>query len=214
MMPPAPVAVVAEEPSPAVDLPALVGLVTVPAPGRSVAVLRSGVRTRVVTLGESAFGVRLVRVAGDVATVEVAGREADLRFGSAPAAPPPPAPVAAAATPPAPGSAAPGTPQEWSRDDLQRRLAQEAPRIMAETTLLPVWNAGRVAGFTISRVPDGSILSDAGIEAGDVLTHVNGTPVDSLATLVGLWPRLQAAGTVEADLVRGGQPVHLQINLK
>jgi general secretion pathway protein C len=167
----------------------------------------------VVALGETAFGARLVRVAGDVATVEIGGRETDLRLGATsttPLALAPPEPTSV--LPAAPAAA--GAPQEWTRDDLQRRITLEAPRLLAETTLLPVWNAGRVAGFTITRVPDESLLSDAGVLAGDVLTHVNGTPIDSLATLVGLWPRLQGAGTLEADLLRGGQPVHLQINLK
>jgi len=145
----------------------------------------------------------------DGATVDVGGRESELRLqvGAATLAVAD-TPAAEPSTPPATGG------REMDRAELQRRLATEATRIVAETTLLPVWDAGRVAGFTISRVPEGTVLSEAGIEAGDVLTHVNDVPIDSLATLVGLWPRLQSATTVQADLVRGGQPLRLQIKLK
>ena len=50
---------------------------------------------------------------------------------------------------------------------------------------------GRVAGFTLTRHARRHLLSDAGLRPGDVLTEVNGVPIDSLATLIGLWPRMQ-----------------------
>jgi general secretion pathway protein C len=194
---------------PALPPPEAVGVIVASSPARSVAVLRSSGRTRVVAVGESAFGARVVAVAPGAVTVEWSGTTTELRLTSGGLdAAPPPAPVATAVAP------APGGTREMSRAELQRRISSEATRIVGETTLVPVWDAGKVAGFTISRVPENSILSESGIEAGDVLTHVNGTPIDSLATLVGLWPRLQSENVVEADLVRNGQPVHLSITLK
>jgi general secretion pathway protein C len=200
----------AQEVLPEAASPEAVGVVVAAAPGRSVAVLRAGTRTRVAAVGETVFGARVVSVEPGAIVLDVGGREVVLRLGAAPAAPAgAEAPVATAAPP----AGAPGT-REMLREELQRRIATEAPRILAETTLVPVWNQGRVAGFTISRVPENSVLSDAGVEPGDVLTHVNGTPIESLATLVGLWPRLQSESVVEADLVRDGQPLHLSITLK
>jgi general secretion pathway protein C len=195
---------------PALPPPEAVGVIVASSPARSVAVLRSSGRTRVVAVGETAFGARVVAVAPGAVTVEWSGAVTELRLTAAGLDSPPlapPVPSAALAPPPA-GS------REMSRAELQRRISSEATRLVGETTLVPVWDAGKVAGFTISRVPENSILSESGIEAGDVLTHVNGTPIDSLATLVGLWPRLQSENVVEADLVRNGQPVHLSITLK
>jgi S1-C subfamily serine protease len=63
-------------------------------------------------------------------------------------------------------------------------------------------------------MPSGTVLSDAGLRAGDVLTEVNGVPIDSLATLVGLWPRLQAESTLHAVVLRNGQPVTLSVALR
>jgi S1-C subfamily serine protease len=73
---------------------------------------------------------------------------------------------------------------------------------------------GRVAGFTLTRMPAGSLLSDAGLRPGDVLTEVDGVPIESLATLIGLWPRLQAANAVHAIVLRNGQPVALSVALR
>ena len=49
---------------------------------------------------------------------------------------------------------------------------------------------------------------------GDVLTEVNGVPIDSLATLIGLWPRLQTESAVHAVVLRNGQPVTLSVTLR
>ena len=40
-----------------------------------------------------------------------------------------------------------------ARAEVERRLSQEIPRILAETTLLPVSEQGRVTGFALTRLP-------------------------------------------------------------
>jgi type II secretory pathway component PulC len=100
------------------------------------------------------------------------------------------------------------------RREMERRLGQEVPRILAETTLVPVTDSGQVAGFTLTRIPEGTLLTDAGLRAGDVLTSINDVPIDSLATLISLWPRLQAESDVRAVVLRNGQPVVLSVHLR
>jgi general secretion pathway protein C len=100
------------------------------------------------------------------------------------------------------------------RRDVEKRLGEEAPRILAETTLMPALDSGRVAGFTLTRVPENSLLTDAGLRAGDVLTQINDTPIDSMATLIALWPRLQNESTLRAIVLRNGQPVSLTVSLR
>jgi type II secretory pathway component PulC len=85
---------------------------------------------------------------------------------------------------------------------------------MTETTLVPVTERGRVSGFTLTRIPQGTILEDLGIRAGDVLTMVNDTPIDGFTTLVGLWPRLQREGTVRAQILRDGKLLDLSVRIK
>ena len=47
-----------------------------------------------------------------------------------------------------------------------------------------------------------------------MLTHLNDVPIDSLATLIGLWPRLQTESSVRAQVVRGGLPLTLSVQLR
>jgi type II secretion system protein C len=189
--------------APPADL-AAVGIVTSRDPSHSVVLLRSGGRTRAVAIGETAFGGRVSAIAAGVATVEFEGRRVELRLsGEASAA------AAVRASAPAAGPDA----RVLARRDVERRIGEEAPRILAETTLTPALDAGRVAGFTLTRVPEG-LLTEAGLRAGDVLTQVNDTPIDSMATLIGLWPKLQGASSVSALVLRNGQPVTLTVSLR
>lgn len=186
---------------------ALVGVVTTAGGARSSAVLRTAGRARVVGVGDSVGGARVAAIGAAHVVLEVAGRTRELRFGAAP-----PAPVALAPVAPA----APGTPQEheFARADVERRIATETPRLLSETALVPVTDNGQVNGFTLARVPEGSLLTELGLRAGDVLTEINGTRVDSMATLLALYGRLRNESEIRAVVLRGGSAVPLVLRLR
>ena len=101
------------------------------------------------------------------------------------------------------------------RAEVERRLGEEIPRILAETTIMPVH--GRRAGRRLhpdARCPRAACSRRRACGAGDVLTQVNDVPIDSLATLIGLWPRLQDESTLHAVVLRNGQPVSLTVSLR
>jgi type II secretory pathway component PulC len=168
-----------------------------------------------VAVGESAFGGRLVSVSADGVALEFGGERVTLRL---PAAAPPPAAPADAGRPSLLPGAPPEDPEtpgrEMSRVEVQRRLNDEIPRILAETAIAPVTEDGRVVGVQITRLPEGSLLTDAGLRTGDVLTRINDTDVDGMATLIGLWPRLQNASELNAVVRRNGQTFSLHVSLR
>ena len=201
---------------PAPDL-AVAAVVVGTTPERSSAILTSGGKTRVVAVGESAFGARLVSVGTDAVVLERDGERHELRLPTTVAAPVTPVPRAPRPPVAARGSAPedPETPaREMSQVEVQRRLGEEIPRILAETAVAPVMEEGRVVGVQVTRLPEGSLLTDAGLRAGDVLTQINGTEIDGMATLIGLWPRLQTASELRAVVVRNGQPFSLLVSLR
>jgi general secretion pathway protein C len=182
-----------------------VGIVMSPRPEARTAVLRSEGRTRVVAIGETAFGGRVAAIEdGQVALEFESGRVVLRLLQGTPAGP-----AATAAVEPDPDG-----PSVMDRRDIERRLGEESSRILAETTLVPAMDGGRVNGFAITRMPEGTLLSDAGLRPGDVVTEVNGVPIDSLATLIGLWPRLQTESAIRAVVMRNGQPVPLSVDLR
>jgi type II secretion system protein C len=194
------------------DLKAI-GLVTSARQERSVAVLASGGRTRVVGVGETAFGGRVLEIGATKVALDFDGKrvEVPLAAGAGPGSLPP---LAAAVPPPPPARETEPATLTLPRAEMDRRLGVELDRILAETALRPVTDGDEVQGLVLSRVPEGTLLTDAGLRAGDVLTEINGVAIDSLATLIGLYARLQNETHVQATVLRNGAPVSLALNLK
>jgi type II secretion system protein C len=202
----------APSPGPAIEA---LGLVRSAAAEHSVAILRSEGRTRVIAVGEKAFGARLLAIGADSVELDLAGRPLVLHLTPVP-------PVSAAARSPRAAALPPDIPpedpatpaREMERRQVQIRLGEEMNRILSDTALAPVTEDGRVVGVKITRIAEGSLLTDAGLRAGDILTRVNGTTIDGMASLIALWPRLQGASELDAVVLRGGQPYSLRVTLR
>jgi type II secretion system protein C len=196
--------------SPPLDLTAI-GVVIARRPEQSVVLLRSGARTRLAGVGESAFGGRVTAIGLDAIRLEYETGVVEVPLRAAPAPPPRagarPRPAETAEDPAAPVRA-------MDRREVERRLSLEIPRILAETAVMPVTQDGRVAGLALTRIPEGSLLTDAGLRPGDVLTRINDTVIDGLPTLMSLYPRLQRETEVRAVVLRNGQPVSLTLTLR
>ncbi len=177
--------------------------------GRHAATLVADGRVRSVVTGDRAFGCEVTAI--EQASVELvcSGARRTLRLAQAP-------PPRAGALSPAASPAADSAPTDitLSRRELEARLDSEMSRLMTETSLIPVTSRGQVAGFTLSRIPAGTILDTLGIKAGDTLVSVNETPIDSFTTLVGLWPRLQNQGVIRAQILRDGKPLDISVSIK
>jgi general secretion pathway protein C len=188
-----------------------VGVVVSAQADRSTAILRSQGASRVVRVGENAFGGKVLAVAADGVSMDFGGEriQVHIRAGQAPAA------VSAAPRAAAPED--PNTPaRTMMRAEVQRRIADETQSILRETAIAPVsGDSGQITGFALTKLPaGGSLLTDAGLRPGDVITQINGTPIDSLPTLISLWPRLQNERQIQAVVLRNGQPVSLSVTLK
>lgn len=196
----------------------VVGVVLSRKPELSTAVVQSGGRTRVVGIGDSIGGARVLEISAAGLTLESGEQRIELRLRGEVAASAASGFQAAgirntASPEPALASSEPGV-KTLLRRDVDARLATEIPRILAETTMFPVTDEGRVIGFTLTRLPEGTLLSEVGLRPGDVLTQVNDTATDSLAALMALWPRLQGATGLRASVLRDGQSVSLSLGLR
>ena len=201
-------ALVASGPS---DL-AAVGVVVAGSPERSVAILRSDGRTRVVTVGDVVFGGRVLAVSKEQVTLEFDGERVAVRVrGSVPVAPPPPRVATVPAPPPLVEDA---SPRVMKREVVQKRLASEMNRILSETAIRPFTENGRVVGVRLTRVAQDSLLTEAGLRSGDVLTSINGIEIDGMATLISLWPSLQGASSLLARGLRDGRPFSISLYLQ
>lgn len=174
--------------------------------GRHAALLSSEGRTRAVLVGERAFGCEVLAVEPSRVDLRCGDEVRKLALATAPRA--------SASTPVAAQPQGPPADVTVDRAELDTRLQNEMPRLISETTLVPVMSRGLVSGFTLTRIPQGSILESLGLRAGDVLTDVNDAPVDSFTTLVALWPKLQTASSVRARILRDGRPMEVSVAIR
>ncbi len=75
--------------------------------------------------------------------------------------------------------------------------------------MTPRMDGARVTGLTLTPKGDGSAFTAAGLQAGDILVAVNGTPVIDDNALA----RLPASGPVSLDVERGGRRVSVSAKL-
>ncbi|MCL4818190.1 MAG: hypothetical protein KJ067_03580 [Vicinamibacteria bacterium] len=172
--------------------------------GSGAAILRIDGRQRAVGLGEIVHGHKVAAIDATGVWLEKDGQRVHLALGRAAApAPPPPPPLPTAAAAPRAGEETP--PKEFARAELEKRLAGEMPRLLAETALMPVTENGRIVGLTVTRMPADSLLHEIGLRAGDVLTEINGVAIDGLPALLSLYPTLQTESRFNAIVLRNGR---------
>lgn len=119
----------------------------------------------------------------------------------------PPAPAAPGA-PPAPP--APPAPRAWMFDEW---VGGGGGRLGVTISALPPQLAeyfGAKSGVLVTSVRDGSNAARAGLKAGDVITAVDGTPVDEPADVRRAAQKLQAGGEFRIDVVRDRKPQSLK----
>jgi type II secretory pathway component PulC len=95
--------------------------------------------------------------------------------------------------------------------ELAQVIGTQATQIATTTRVDPVLEAGQWRGFRVS-FPATSPLRRLGLEPGDVITTLDGQPLTP-AVAVGLLSGWHKRTQAQVDLLRGGQPRHLALQL-
>jgi general secretion pathway protein C len=96
---------------------------------------------------------------------------------------------------------------------LQQQLGVDPASLARQVTALPVLVNGKMTGVRLSGGPE-ALVAKLGLKPDDVVTSVNGMPLDSPARLPQLVESLKNAARVEATVLRDGKPVTISVNLK
>ncbi len=70
-------------------------------------------------------------------------------------------------------------------------------------------SAAASGGVRVDDVPTGSLLDKIGLKTGDIITGINGQPVNSQGDLVRLYTQFGTLASIRAEVRRGGAPVVL-----
>ena len=102
-------------------------------------------------------------------------------------------------------------PADWQQ--TVARLRQNPDELMRRVQVVPVLDGGKLAGVRLSAGSDSVLLSQIGLLPGDVVTSVNGLPVDSLARGQQIMASLGSAQAVRVVVQRNGKPTELTVAL-
>ena len=82
---------------------------------------------------------------------------------------------------------------------------------MADLSLSPRIDGGRITGYLIQQQGDGRALAAAGLQAGDVLTSINGVSVSDPAATTRFAEATQAGAAVTVVVQRNGESRTVQV---
>lgn len=170
-----------------------------------------GVQNSVSVGEEVAPGVVLRAVAFDHVTLERGGQNEDLfldQSGATTGGGASPAPDDGA-----PSTMSPGLPTggEGAPAPAPIRVGGIVPgELRSDMNVIPRVDGGRVTGVTV-RGRGGGAFAAAGLRDGDVITTLNGQPLESAGDLDRLARQRPPSGSISLTVERGGQPLPLTI---
>ena len=175
----------------------------------SAAVLNMGGRDLAVLLGQAlSTGVTLAEVHADFVIVNRSGirERIELDKYQSRTAKQTSATAAAPATQFRLNVAATGTnAYALSRQELNSVLQDPRQQVFFNGRI----SAAASGGVRVDDVPTGSLLDKIGLKTGDIITGINGQPVNSQGDLVRLYTQFGTLASIRAEVRRGGAPLVL-----
>lgn len=100
--------------------------------------------------------------------------------------------------------------QEY-RDNL---IKKDLGKILMQASAEPVMKSdGSIEGFILDQIEPASIFEKSGLQNGDIVTSINGIPLNNVTAAIKLLQSLKDATKVEFEYKRGGQPVAVSIQV-
>jgi len=88
-------------------------------------------------------------------------------------------------------------------------LMNNPAQLLSEARWLPKYEDGQMKGVQVSQIKPGSVLEQAGLQEGDVITGVNGLAIDSPEQSPMLMQKLTEGGPLVFDTARGQLTVNV-----
>ncbi len=184
----------------------LAGTIATQDPQHGVAIISDGGPSKVYAIGDNVGGASLHSVYLDHVILDRGGALETLKLRRLQLAAA--APVARRTFGPDPSTAA--------NLENVRRIVQQDPGILNEImrTVASYDNkAGKLRGFRVYPGRNRSAFNGLGLRPGDLVTAINGTPLDDPQRGQEIFNTIQSSATASVTIERGGQSVDLSMNI-
>jgi len=103
-------------------------------------------------------------------------------------------------------------PTDWQQ--TVDRLRQNPDELMRRVQIVPVLDGGKLTGVRLSAGADAALINQIGLRPGDIVTSVNGMPVDSLSRGQDIMSSLKNSSSVRVTVLRDGKPTDVTVGLQ
>lgn len=94
-------------------------------------------------------------------------------------------------------------------------IKNELPTVLMQAASEPVMGAnGNIEGFRLFELAEGSMFHKLGIKDGDIVTEINGFPLDNAVRTVQFLNSLKNADAAQVRVRRGDQEITLDMNVQ
>ena len=95
-----------------------------------------------------------------------------------------------------------------------RIVNTDLSKILMQATAEPVMNGAAIVGFRLYQIDQDSIFAKGGMHDEDIITSLNGLKLNSVAGAIATLKGLKEASSIEVEIIRGGQPKSISINVR
>jgi general secretion pathway protein C len=113
----------------------------------------------------------------------------------------------------APAGVSSSSKQGAAFDRYRNEVKKNPTAILNYLRATPARQGGKFVGFNIQPGPEPGALKELGLQAGDIVTAINGMDIDSPATGMRAMQTLGEGDTASVTLLRGGQEMSLSLTL-
>jgi type II secretion system protein C len=94
-----------------------------------------------------------------------------------------------------------------------KMIKQDLQKILMQATALPHYQDGAIVGFSLSQIDQDSIFAKGGFVDSDVITSVNGIPMNSIPGAIKLLNSLREAPSIDVEVLRDGGKRNVQLKV-
>ena len=127
-----------------------------------------------------------------------------------------PKPAAAPAASPSPGSGIQATSDNdftVPRSEVDSAL-ENMSQLFTQIRAVPHFEGGQSIGFRLFAIRRGSLFDKIGLKNGDIITSINGSPMNDPGKAMALLQEFKDASSIDVDAIRNQQPTKLHYSIQ
>jgi len=111
------------------------------------------------------------------------------------------------------GAAPGGDTVTLARSDIHQSL-QNINQLLTQARIRPHLKDGKPDGFILSYIKAGSFFTQLGLQVGDVVKNINGSPINTPEDAFSFYKAVESGDPLSMEILRGGQPRTIHYRFK